>query len=1129
MKENKDLNLTIENKDAAKCHFVGQLTFGCPDDEAPSVQSDSLDSKQKKTIFRPHSALQLLPDSVIYINLQSDKAMHISAEMVTPAPFTPITGPSTSLDTLLLDSKNSTLQNNAEQWYLIPKEEILHMRDTIKVVPLTPNVHIENTGTEDYDVTIDVAFAFPVKETMMSQKITVKGGQAFVQALDYKLFKQAITKFDSVLVRITVPAGGEGKIRIRSGLDKAFNGNTRETASPILIGEEYVQEGNTTMWYKLKTADLKKDPSMINRRINVRTANLGGANTTIKVAVYEGLQAKVDMFEQFGLDNYRERTIKKGENRSRSLPYQNLLLVGDVELYIQVTTTEKISFRTKVDGEYAAIAPDPKQQEAKLLVPNVDYEVPGDNEYHWYQICIPYIRNNYKYTHASSLTYELEDEATIEVMNTFMDTMTYNFPSRKRTVNKAKKHYVDTKLLSDLLAKGISKVTDQTFDITSFQESFVDSMLHRYVTSDSITMYIRYKTSTDMKVRLNMPQITGDTCLNPVIFDWEHGNVNQAKSTNWYQVKLDPSRVPEDKDLMIHMDNWTDQPTNVEATLYVANCDESDKLGTVKKLIVKDTTKVLEREFLEKELGWSDFMIKYYSDSTTHIWAEIIDPYKRDTDYMEMDTVYVCPFADYTSRFDGYVKHTIDPKDPESWTWTIPYDSINRQEAKITTYMITFNVLPLQEPTLISVDSLKSMPEIKRNVSITTVWLADATTEILTGLQKVQGDSIMPVDTILWEYTQDGVNYSAIPTPKLASASIALRYHVVTTCDDTITSDTLINVPTTTLKRTECGPYQWPEDIKTSPTYTTDTIVSDTFHLGANGLDSIVTLDLKIKPVVKEAENVSVCKFYVWPVTGDTLRKAGEYKDTTLAASGCYEVSTLNLTFRGPEKDSAKIDTCYLYEWKLRGLDTIIYDSGIYYHTIDGGDECDTVVKLDVKIGGKYSAALTLVPKYGNRLLLIHRKEINDNMPGWYLEEEDTQYVSWYKDGKFIGNGFYYTKPDGSVLDPGTYYATVDLPSSAGAKCGAFGKTQEHTVSGAMGAPALMPSLARPGEDIQIVNLDPEQTTTIRIYTYEGVVRGSYTVSGQEQFTIKAGSDNGFYLVELISDSYKSTLRYIVK
>ena len=1127
MKGNKDLNLSIENKDAAACEGVGQLTFGCPDEEAPSVQSFTLTSKQKKTIFRPHSALQLLPDSVIYINLQGNTAMHISAEMVTPAPFTPITGSGIVLDTLLLDSKNSTLQNNAEQWYLVPKEEIQHMRDTIQVVPLTPNVHLENTSAGDLDVTIDVAFAFPVTETMMSQKVTVPAGKAFVHALDYKLFKQAITKFDSVLVRITVPAGGEGKLRIRSGLDKAFNGNTRETASPILIGEEYVQEGNTTMWYKLKTSDLKKDLSLINKRINVKTANLGSASTTVKVAVYEGLQAKVDMLEQFALESYRERKIPAGEGRNRSLPFQNLLLVGDVELYIQVTTTQKIMFRTKVDGEYAAIAPDPAQQEALLLVPNVDYMVPGDNQPHWYQICIPYIRNNYKYVHASSLTYTLEKEATIEALNTFMDTMTYNFPSRKRTVNKANKHYVDTKPLSDLIAKGLSKVTDQKLDITTFQENFIDSMLHRYVTSDSITMYIRYKTNADMKVRLNMPQITGDSCLNPVIFDWEHGNVNQAKSTNWYQVKLDPTRVPEGKDLMIHMDNWTDAPTNVEAKLYVATCKKEDELGKVKKLITKDTTKVLERQFLEQELGWSDFMIEYYSDSTTHIWAELIDPFARDTVDSTLDVEYVCPMTDYRVKYAPEVPHIIDPSNPLSWTFDAYFDSIFKTEAKIVTYHMIYNVLPYDKPNLISIDSLTNKPIITIGAQVQE---AASTTEIFNRLKALQGDTLMPVageDSIQWEYSMDGNTFTDFPTPVLTSASIALRYKVITVCDDTIYGDPYLNIVRDTLKVLDnCGPYTWE-----GYTYETDTLDSVIHHLSAYGLDSIAYLKLTIKPNEKATENVSVCKLYVWSVTGDTLYKAGVYKDTTLnTESGCYDVSTLNLTFRGPEKDSATIDTCYLYEWKLSdGLDSIIYDSGIYYHTIDGKDECDTVVKLDVKIGGKYSAALTLVPKYGNRLLLIHRKEINDNMPGWYLEEEDTEYVSWFKDGMFIGNGFYYTKPDGSVLDPGTYYATVDLPSSAGAKCGAFGKTQEHTVSGAAPAPALMPSLARPGEDIRVVNLDPEQTTTIRVYTYDGTVYGSYTVSGQEEFTIKAAADNGFYLVELYSDSYKSTLRYIVK
>ena len=74
-----------------------------------------------------------------------------------------------------------------------------------------------------------------------------------------------------------------------------------------------------------------------------------------------------------------------------------------------------------------------------------------------------------------------------------------------------------------------------------------------------------------------------------------------------------------------------------------------------------------------------------------------------------------------------------------------------------------------------------------------------------------------------------------------------------------------------------------------------------------------------------------------------------------------------------------------------------------------------------------------------------------------------------------------------------------------------------------------MPSLARPGETIRVVNLNPYEETTIRIFTAEGKLQKTYTVTDAESFLMDAGYDNGFYLVELRSNSMKTTLRYIVK
>jgi 5-deoxy-D-glucuronate isomerase len=74
-----------------------------------------------------------------------------------------------------------------------------------------------------------------------------------------------------------------------------------------------------------------------------------------------------------------------------------------------------------------------------------------------------------------------------------------------------------------------------------------------------------------------------------------------------------------------------------------------------------------------------------------------------------------------------------------------------------------------------------------------------------------------------------------------------------------------------------------------------------------------------------------------------------------------------------------------------------------------------------------------------------------------------------------------------------------------------------------------MPSLARPGEEIKVINLDPKSETVIRVYTADGMLQETYTVSEADMYTLRAGYTNGFYLVEVVSDSMKSTLRYIVK
>ena len=172
---------------------------------------------------------------------------------------------------------------------------------------------------------------------------------------------------------------------------------------------------------------------------------------------------------------------------------------------------------------------------------------------------------------------------------------------------------------------------------------------------------------------------------------------------------------------------------------------------------------------------------------------------------------------------------------------------------------------------------------------------------------------------------------------------------------------------------------------------------------------------------------------------------------------------------------------------------------------------------------------------------MINRLAIVDST-GWALDSLGANGVApeviWYRmenaadqNPKKVGTGYYIVneKNPGEPL-VGIYFAKIEIPAVSATACPQLGYTERlDCTTPANAAPMLIPNLARPGESIRVVNLDPEQETTIRVYTTEGLIKETYTVSGEESFVIKAAVEHGFYLVELTNEDIHSTLRYIVK
>ena len=329
-----------------------------------------------------------------------------------------------------------------------------------------------------------------------------------------------------------------------------------------------------------------------------------------------------------------------------------------------------------------------------------------------------------------------------------------------------------------------------------------------------------------------------------------------------------------------------------------------------------------------------------------------------------------------------------------------------------------------------------------------------------------------------------------------------------------------------------CDSYYWAEADTTILSSGTYVHVFQTIH----GCDSVVTLGVTINKSTSSVETpVETCDSYYWASADTTILTSGTYTHVFSTIHGCDSVVTLTATIHNSASTvKPAVTECNKYYWAE--VDTTIITSGTYTHVFQTIHGCDSTVTFTVTINVPYQTSLSLVHKFGDRLIMIDRTEINA-IPGWYLDSldiEHPEYVTWYEidpagNERVCGTGYYYNLASGEPLPSGyTYYAVVNIPGT-GVSCGAQGTTVQYTIPAHAAAPALVPTLARPGENIRVINLDPETETTVRVYTAEGMLISTQTVQGEPTYTITAARDNGFYLVELSNDSMKSTLRYIVK
>jgi gliding motility-associated-like protein len=136
---------------------------------------------------------------------------------------------------------------------------------------------------------------------------------------------------------------------------------------------------------------------------------------------------------------------------------------------------------------------------------------------------------------------------------------------------------------------------------------------------------------------------------------------------------------------------------------------------------------------------------------------------------------------------------------------------------------------------------------------------------------------------------------------------------------------------------------------------TTAGVYVDTI-LGSNDCDSIITLDLSVNPSPVLVLNETICNGEIFDFSGDPLTATGTYSKVLKTSLGCDSTVTVNLTVHPVEVTSLTETICSNQTFPFKGL--LLNTPGSYSDTLLTYLGCDSIVNLSLIVHPIASTAI---------------------------------------------------------------------------------------------------------------------------------------------------------------------------